>query len=1663
MATGKALDGKPYAGNPHVRFDEGEVAPAAKPRRGSLLYKKTLCPLLIAAVFTAMGAEKKTDSFKVHFIEKARSAPVIDGKFDDECWKGVEGITDWGPCTFLRRKPAVMPETYIKYLWDDKYLYVAIRCDEDHIEENMALFRKNDYNRAQPVYNRDCVELHIDGNNDRHTKFQCWFAPTEERMIFWNYDFGWGILTDNDYGLNADWHYKCSVDEKGWQIEARLALAHFEMKGRPGNICAIEPCRFRMMKRMKGLDGKDLGVTTRLWGWASQGRDHSDVRIYGKCIFVEKKPKDLVEGLRLAYPDLDEREFYVQTTKDYIVVSKGKVTKVSYIDKARELLDGVQKLFDRTDALVKEPAYPGAYNFTTNSIARHRAAFEEVKGKLAGRDSCDIALLSEITEGAKKWANSVDEGYWRTVGAIMRNEKGKVRHRVELAYDPALPELSDEEARFPEPWRHNYPRVEWAKNLAVKSPKTLVFVSSYAAIDAWNLKNRLGIDADIFWIQPSPPSDGEDYWHEGLYTTAFVQKILENKLARNDYGAFVFLGLTPKYMTQRLQCWFLERLYAGAKIVFVNNGWDHWGFNSGMKKFRHLQDGFVKDMPALGTYGEDEPGFNLFKNKPYIYNLPFFERGEFGKGSLTVFNPGQGQSYMTQQTLSPSLWCYPSYAFNDEYCIAATVRVVMEGLGLRGPRTAVSVSVGEGAAAAEKKFDAALAVDGPEAWRGTVRYLVRDNWGKVVQKAADIPASLPAGRMHVTLGVKPLPAGRYTIDAWLLEGGGVLDFVSCAVNVADKTGSLCACNPLCRSVMPSASFESVKLAKPCFELTEKIVAVAKVLNPVKGMEVEASVRDPRRRIVERRRFPVCVSNAVARIEFAQTRLDYPCNFLETRLVLGSKVLAEGAEMEFYRHDTRHDDYEIFADPCYFGGQQADLRDAFMQHFGVSLYQSWVAPTAFRGGYPVFRHWISGRRSDLGGSMSTRAYTRRLKETYRREAQALRNINGHFLSLGDDSGDSREFFKTSPDWLPTFLERLRARFEREIVRDPKKKLTGVLRDWYKTREIKLNGGGNWRWGAEVPLDRGGYKLVLKGKLTGEDVSDLVASFRDAYPTIEKFNRHHRVNFRSFNEITAANMSTLDPVDMPEFLNFQFYLRDRYKDIAKLNALWKSDWKDFFDVKDSFIDEQKFKKNFAPAIDRAIYLEDNFIAQFKAIADAVKSVDPTMGVGLCASGLGNAMPDVLEHLNTVGPYLGGEEIEFARCMPHVYLGETIGVYGGRNIPARMREREVYHGLFSGANFSWFWATCYALKGDMSALPERSRRQLETYREVTRGIAALVNRSKRENDSVRVLISRTAGRIEPLLPGHCTHAQARVSFTRVIEDLGLQFDYITTKQVERGDLVSSKAKVLILGSVQTFTAKELRRIEEFVKAGGKVIADVTPGIADNYGRILEKPMLDAKNYTLIPFKPVTYTFLRGRGELGTMREDALKLFASCGVKPLYRTLNAKGEEVTNVEYSRFTRGDVTYLGYEKIANTFETFPMKATLELGGKFWVSEVRSGRNFGFVDKVELDLTGLDCLLFALKKAEPSDVVLEAPSSVARGAALEVRAESNAQVLRFEMIAPDGYSEERYAPFRAKILDVKDGVASHTFPIAWNEPYDSYTLVVTDVASGKSAKKTIKVK
>src|SRR5574344_1742834 len=57
--TNATLRGKPDAGNPHVRFDEGEVA-SAKPRRGSLLYEENHMKIINIGVLAHVDAGKTT-------------------------------------------------------------------------------------------------------------------------------------------------------------------------------------------------------------------------------------------------------------------------------------------------------------------------------------------------------------------------------------------------------------------------------------------------------------------------------------------------------------------------------------------------------------------------------------------------------------------------------------------------------------------------------------------------------------------------------------------------------------------------------------------------------------------------------------------------------------------------------------------------------------------------------------------------------------------------------------------------------------------------------------------------------------------------------------------------------------------------------------------------------------------------------------------------------------------------------------------------------------------------------------------------------------------------------------------------------------------------------------------------------------------------------------------------------------------------------------------------------------------------------------------------------------------------------------------------------------------------------------------------------------------
>ena len=85
MTKREALNGKPYAGNPHVRFDEGEAASVATPRRGPLLHKTSFLLLVCIAVSSFVRGDVWRDctAWYMGGTDKDNDGVFEDGELTD--------------------------------------------------------------------------------------------------------------------------------------------------------------------------------------------------------------------------------------------------------------------------------------------------------------------------------------------------------------------------------------------------------------------------------------------------------------------------------------------------------------------------------------------------------------------------------------------------------------------------------------------------------------------------------------------------------------------------------------------------------------------------------------------------------------------------------------------------------------------------------------------------------------------------------------------------------------------------------------------------------------------------------------------------------------------------------------------------------------------------------------------------------------------------------------------------------------------------------------------------------------------------------------------------------------------------------------------------------------------------------------------------------------------------------------------------------------------------------------------------------------------------------------------------------------------------------------------------------------------------------------------
>jgi hypothetical protein len=338
-------------------------------------------------------------------------------------------------------------------------------------------------------------------------------------------------------------------------------------------------------------------------------------------------------------------------------------------------------------------------------------------------------------------------------------------------------------------------------------------------------------------------------------------------------------------------------------------------------------------------------------------------------------------------------------------------------------------------------------------------------------------------------------------------------------------------------------------------------------------------------------------------------------------------------------------------------------------------------------------------------------------------------------------------------------------------------------------------------------------------------------------------------------------------------------------------------------------------------------------------------------------------------------------------------------------------------------------------------------------------------------------------------------RESWCRLLEDLGLQYNFVAYEQLESGELMRGGYKVLILPRSTSLSAKEADAIRTFVAQGGVVLADGEPGVFDDHSRRLPEPSLR----DLFPpgsTGPVSeHPFGSGRAlqsRLDTLNYHQKRLVGTesdvhaavqnilhkSDIKPLIQVLDGTGKPPVGIELHQFRNGGVTIVGLHtnpqlrvdelgppefKSNERFEK-PHTVTLLLPGDMYVIDLRAGKTLGKHKELTVVVDPYEPTLFAVSAMEIPGLQTSAPASARRGDTVEIgmrtalATPAARHVFRVDCMAPDGKLIRHYS---GNILG-EQGRAAKLIPLAMNDPVGRWTVRVTDILSGQTRTATIDV-
>ena len=169
-----------------------------------------------AAVAAGEPAAEFKEGKQLRAYRLTGSPPQIDGKLDDATWQSAasaEGLVQWEPDNMA----PLSERTVIQVAYDDRYLYVGIRCyDRESHNVKGPLFRRDEVRDAPS----DLIAVGFDPRHDHLTGYVFLTNPAavQNDFFFFNDD---GV--DRDY--DAVWEVRTDRTAEGWTAEFRIPFS----------------------------------------------------------------------------------------------------------------------------------------------------------------------------------------------------------------------------------------------------------------------------------------------------------------------------------------------------------------------------------------------------------------------------------------------------------------------------------------------------------------------------------------------------------------------------------------------------------------------------------------------------------------------------------------------------------------------------------------------------------------------------------------------------------------------------------------------------------------------------------------------------------------------------------------------------------------------------------------------------------------------------------------------------------------------------------------------------------------------------------------------------------------------------------------------------------------------------------------------------------------------------------------------------------------------------------------------------------------------------------------------------------------------------------------------------------------------------------------------